>query len=85
MGDPKTYVVEGLTKPHIDRLVRLQQEDIYNMTGQLVIATRNVSDRKVTGGKRERSERALRAIPEQIEAATEAREALIAALRSQGS
>lgn len=81
----KSYTVTGLTKSQVDKLVRLQQEEIYNLTGQLVIATRNTLDRSVSGGKRDRAERALRAIPEQIEKAEGTREALIAALRSEGN
>lgn len=79
-----TVVVEGLSASQVNRLIRLQTEEIYNLTGQLVIATRKVADRNVSGGRRDRAERAIKAIPQQIKQAESAIEALASALREAG-
>lgn len=77
-------VIEGLSASQVNRLIRLQTEEVYNLTGQLVIATRRVADRSVSGARRERAERAIRAIPQQIQQAETAIEAMSAALREAG-
>lgn len=64
----------------VNRLVRLLQEDTYRMIGQLHVATRTLVDPNVAGSKRQRAEKAVRAIPEQLERADRTRQALIDSL-----
>lgn len=76
-----TVTVEVPDEASVHRLIKLLTDEIYSLTGQLVIATQTAAIRRgepgaPSGSRRQRIDRALRAIPEQLDAAKATREAL---------
>ena len=51
----------------VQRIVKLVQDEINTLTGQLLIATQTAINPDIPGSRRQRAEKAMSAIPQQLE------------------
>lgn len=76
-----SHQIELQNERQIQRIMRLVQNEINTLTGQLVIATQDLMRPKLPGSRRERAEKAVKAIPGQIEDMKAVKDSLRLALR----
>lgn len=80
MSEGEAQYMVILTEPEIRDLQRTHQERLYMLKGQLLVATQNSMNRKLSGSRRQRAERACATLPGAIERAESIRQAMVDAL-----